>query len=712
MLARQLAVGTFVTTALFWQSLAALAQSPPAQGPIVSAPVAARSSPAARTLKSPAISAPRIARPRINPLANEPDQGRRGTWNRTSVPVDPLAGRSAGTRASPPVLLSFDGIGNPASCGGCTPPDTVGDVGPNHYIQMANSTKVSIYNKTGTLLTPAFDLGSLWTSGNCAANAGDPVVRYDGQADRWVLSQFNGASFLCFAVSQTPDPTGAYYTYEFNVGSFPDYFKVGVWPDGYYVSANETSYTAYAFDRAMMLIGQPATFQKFTGETNFLLPSDLDGKTPPPAGAPNLFYTFKDNSFHGGVDRIELLAFHVDWAVPGNSTFTLLNTINVAPFTYTVCGFFVLSCISQGGTAQKVDPVSEWPMFAFPYRNSGGVQRLAGTFTIGGSPGQAGAAPRWFELRNTGTGWTLFQEGTINPGDGKDRWMGSIAMDKVGNLAIGYSVSNSTMFPDIRYTVHRFNDAPGTTQTETVLISGGGSQTGSNRWGDYSAMSIDPSDDTSFWYTNEYYAASSSTNWATRIGKFRVMDNIIPRSVGANDGDILESSETSGAGGAINSTLGAVRLGDSVGDRQRVAILDFDTSILPDTAVVTGAALTVFSGGPVSGSDPFATLGNIAVDITGSLFSGDLALVPGDFEAGAGLANAGVITKPASGIVYSAKLSSAANGQVNATGRTQLRLRFQTDDDDDGIADILRLGSGDNTNANLRPRLAVEYYMP
>ena len=148
MLVQKLATGTFMVATLIWQSYGAFAA---ARGPIVSAPVAAQSSPAARTLRAPAISAPSLVRPRINPLAKEPDQGRRGTWNRASVPADPLVGRSAGTRASPPVLLSFDGMGNPASCGGCSPPDTVGDVGPNHYIQMTNATKVSIYNKAAEI---------------------------------------------------------------------------------------------------------------------------------------------------------------------------------------------------------------------------------------------------------------------------------------------------------------------------------------------------------------------------------------------------------------------------------------------------------------------------------------------------------------------------------------------------------------------------------
>jgi len=458
---------------------------------------------------------------RFNPLITEPDQGKRGTWDRIDVPLDPLAAGSVNTSAfARPPDFTFEGTGNPAGCGSCSPPDTVGDTGPNHYIQMVNATKVAIYDKTGTLVSGPFNLGTLWSSGNCTSNAGDPVVLYDGIADRWLLSQFAFPNHMCVAISQTADPTGSYFTYTFNVGSFPDYFKFGVWPDAYYMAANESTYTAYAFDRAQMLTGAPATFQKFTGGTNFYLPSDLDGSPLPPAGAPNYFYTFKDNSFHGGMDRIEVREFHVDWIVPTNSTFILTNTFNITAFTYTVCGFFNFDCIRQLGTAQRFDAVSEWPMHRFPYRNFGSHQTLLGNFAVGGGLGEEGSAIRWFELRNTGSGWTLFQEATYDPGDGQDRCMGSIAMDGNGNIALGYTVSSSSMNPAIRYATRLASDPPGTLGTEQVIINPAGSQTGSNRWGDYSAMSVDPADDCHFWYTNEYYNMNSANQWRTRVGVF------------------------------------------------------------------------------------------------------------------------------------------------------------------------------------------------
>ncbi|NUM48509.1 MAG: hypothetical protein HUU38_27705, partial [Anaerolineales bacterium] len=490
-----LALFSFLAMNKVQSSQAAMQETDAIQGPIVGEVVFPEQSIAVRDLP-PLTEDPSLIRetsPRHNPLLFEADQGQRGTWDRENVPLDPLIRPASDNPGETPALdFSFEGTGNPTGCGSCSPPDTNGDVGPNHYVHAVNATKIAIYDKTGTPLGSPFNLGTLWGSGTCASNVGDPIVLYDPLADRWLLSQFADPSHMCIAISQTPDPTGTYHLYTFNVGSFPDYFKFGVWPDAYYMSANESSYTAYAFNRTNMLIGAAATFQKFTGGTNLYLPSDVDGPTPPPVNAPNLFYTFKDNSFHGGTDRLEVREFHVDWTTPGNTTFTLVSSPNVAPFTYTPCGFFNFSCVRQLGTSQRFDAVGEWPMFRFPYRNFGSYEVLVGTYVVGGGTGNVGAAIRWFELRKTGGTWTLFQEGTIDPGDGHDRVNSSIAMDQAGNIAVGYTVSSNTMNPAIRYVTRLASDPLGTMQTEAVLINGTGSQTGSNRWGDYAAMAVDP----------------------------------------------------------------------------------------------------------------------------------------------------------------------------------------------------------------------------
>jgi hypothetical protein len=483
----------------------------------------------ARDLIEPAHEAPRVVPPRRNPLADKP--ARRET-TKTSETRDPLIGSSQnGSLRTPTPELRFNGASNPSACNGCSPPDTVGDVGPNHFVQMVNATKVSIYNKSGTLLK-RFNLGSLWPSGPCRQNLGDPIVRYDEAADRWLLSQFNqtsetGPFFLCFAISQTGDPTGSYHLYRFRVPQFPDYFKVGVWPAtdithaAYYVGTNENNYTAYAFDRTKMLVGDPsASFVRFSsGARNFLMPADVDGPLQPTGGG--LFYTFTDEAFHNlPHDRLEFFQLTPDFVVPANSTFQRIKIVNVTPFTYTVCGFFVLNCIPQKGTPRKVDAVSEWPMQRLAYRKFADHESMVGNFTVGGGSAMPGAAIRWFEVRNTGSGWSLFQEGTLDLNDGHNRFMGSIAMDQDGNIALGYSVSSSTLFPSVRYVTRTATAPLGTMGAERVLKAGGGSQTGSNRWGDYSSMTVDPVSGCQFWYTNEYYASTSAVDWRTIVGAF------------------------------------------------------------------------------------------------------------------------------------------------------------------------------------------------
>ncbi len=470
----------------------------------------------------------------INPRQNKSSFLQGNVTLEQSGPDALLARQATNAGRTPAPSLNIEGMDISEGCGSCAPPDTVGEVGPNHYIQMVNSA-FSIYNKSGTRLAGPTNINALFTNAvatpRCnATNSGDPIVLYDQQADRWLLSQFVSSSpyALCFAVSQTPDPTGAYWTYQFNLSQLPDYFKVGVWPNAYYIGANESTYTAYALNRAQMLVGGPANGVVFTGQNNFLMPADLDGTTLPPAGSPGFFYTFKDSATHGGAaDRIEVFALNPNFATPASSTLTLAASINVTPFAYTVCGFFQLSCVPQLGTTAKLDAVSEWPMFRLAYRNFGTHEAMVGNWTIddAGDPNAATgrAAIRWFELRRIGAAaWSLYQEGTHAPADGLWRFMGSITQDKDGNIALAYSTSGTTINPSIRYATRLATDPLGTLQAEQTLIAGTGSQTSSHsRWGDYSAMNPDPADDCTFWFTNEYFTANGG-QWHTRIGNSRI----------------------------------------------------------------------------------------------------------------------------------------------------------------------------------------------
>jgi hypothetical protein len=271
-----------------------------------------------------------------------------------------------------------------------------------------------------------------------------------------------------------------------------------------------------------MLLGQPARFIRFTGETNFLMPATVEGDLLPPVNAPGFFYTFKNKDFpahQAATSRLELRSLHADWLNPANSTFSAPLILPIADFKYTVCGFFIQDCIPQRPPGSLVDAVSEWPMWRLPYRRFPSHETLVGNFTVDAGGGQAGI--RWFELRRTAGDWFLYQQGTFAP-DFLHRWMGSIAMDGSGNIALAYSVSGSNLFPDLRYATRLESDPPGIMGGEAVLISGGGAQTGNNRWGDYSALTVDPVDQATFWYTGEYYSGTSPSQWNTRIGAFRV----------------------------------------------------------------------------------------------------------------------------------------------------------------------------------------------
>ncbi|MCW9066408.1 MAG: T9SS type A sorting domain-containing protein [Ignavibacteriaceae bacterium] len=413
------------------------------------------------------------------------------------------------------ILENFNGVG----AQGFAPPDVSGDVGPNHYMQMVN-VRFQIWDKSGNSLLGPLNLGTIWAGfpgpWQSSLNDGDPVVLYDDLADRWVATQFslpnggNGPEYLLVAVSQTPDPTGAWYRYGFETAQFPDYPKFGVWPDGYYFSANrfgagfQGTY-AGVMERDKMLIGDQANMVIFSVSSSIsssLLPADCDGTTPPPADAPNYFVQAR-----GGLDVFEL---HVDWLNPGSSTFSGPLSITTSPFT-------PVSGIPQMGTSTLLDDLSDRLMQRLQYRNFGDHESMVVCHTINTGGGRAGM--RWYELRNSG-GWSLYQEGTFAPADGIYRWMGSISMNADGDIALGYSASSTTMFPDIRFTGRKDSDPLGVmTIAEEVIFSSSGSQNGLTRWGDYTQMAVDP-DGQTFWYSNQYQPFTGSFNWSTRIASF------------------------------------------------------------------------------------------------------------------------------------------------------------------------------------------------
>lgn len=500
----------------------------------------------------------------INPLGERPLPNPEAYAGTSPDPVvQDYFTRDGAPAMTPAPTVNFAGIGNTF---GVLPPDTTGHVGPNYYIQAVN-LGFAVYDKTGAIQAGfPKNINTLWAGfgGSCQThNDGDPIVLHDQLADRWLISQFAvtypGTDFWqCIAVSQTSDPTGSWHRYAYQwTTSAPhklnDYPHFGIWPDGYYMTVNQffgdqsgwAGLGVAIFDRVQMLTGGAATMQKIdVGAVNLnyggTLPVDLDGDEPPPPGTPNFVAEWDNAGWIGDpVDTLRLWEVQVDWTTPANTTFGANANFDANYFlapaeaAFVFCGTSTASrrCIPQpGGTVtNNLDAIGDGRlMYRAAYRNflSYDSLLLSQTVDADGDDTTAGvlhAAPRWMELRGLANGSpTIYQQGTYAP-DAKHRWMGSTAMDKAGNIALGYSLADGTStFPSIAYTSRFDNDPLGSMpQGEVVLVAGAGRQTStSNRWGDYSTMSVDPLDDCGFWYTQEYYTATTSSVWATRVGAF------------------------------------------------------------------------------------------------------------------------------------------------------------------------------------------------
>ncbi len=478
------------------------------------------------------------------PVYDGPDPVLQSAAPRLSMPATLQNFLGQGTTLGGCIFPKPDG-GEPA---GCTtigdPPDTEGAAGPNHYMQVVNGG-IAVWNKSGSLLATPVYTSSLWagypqTDGNhCSftlaqgGDNGDGVVLYDQLADRWFVAQLDvvnyinsmsGPSYECVAVSQTGDPLGAYWLYDFQYSvAINDYGKFSAWPDAYYASFNEfdpffVDARVCAYDRAAMLQGQPATQQCFTDSNFGFLPGNLDGAIKPPNGEPAFFVRLGTTG-----NSIALYKFHVDWTTPGNSTFTGPTTLAVSPFNQLCNGG---NCVPVPSPGNQLASLGDRPMFHLSYRNFGTLESLVFNHSV--ATGGVGGI-RWYEIRSPNGTPSVFQQGTYAPSDGKWRWMGSLSQDQAQDIALGFSISSSTTFPSIGWTGRLASDPAGTMgQGESVVQAGAGVEIGNfsngqpaNRWGDYSNMTVDPTDDCTFWYTQELYPSNGTFNWDTRIASVK-----------------------------------------------------------------------------------------------------------------------------------------------------------------------------------------------
>ncbi len=464
--------------------------------------------------------------------AREANPPRRIRWPRADqgalAPlVDPSLQTAAGTGTIPSTIANFEGMGTGLSdyLVQSAPPDPIGDVGPSHFVQTVNFS-LAVFSRSGQLLLGPVPTRALWSGfdGACSStNDGDATVRYDHIAGRWVIAQFSvnggqGPFFQCVAVSTSGDPLGTYNRYQFGYAAFNDYPKMALWIDAYYFTFNLfqnnefVGAKACAMDRNKMLAGGAATMHCFnTGpEEGGLLASDLDGKTHPAKGTPAAIATF-------ATDELLLWRMHADFSVPAKSYFLGPVHLPVIPFRMMCDG---KTCVKQPSTTQALDAVSDRPMNRMAYRRFPAYDTVVFSHSV--TAGISGGV-RWYEVRNpTGATPVLHQQGTYAP-DSAYRFMSSIAMDAVGNIALGYAVSSGTVSPGVRYTGRLATDPLGTFgQGEGTIVEGFGAQVGGlSRFGDYSSLNVDPVDDCTFWYTQEYIGATGSFNWRTRVGSFK-----------------------------------------------------------------------------------------------------------------------------------------------------------------------------------------------
>src|SRR6266852_3067453 len=386
----------------------------------------------------------------------------------TPLEEDPVRQISSVGLMTPTPTLNFEGLGN-GQYGftvNSAPPDTNGTVGATQYVQWVN-TSFAIFNKSsGALIAGPTAGNTLWSGfgGGCQTNNdGDPVVLYDKAAQRWVFSQFSVTTtpyLQCIAVSTTSDATGTYNRYSFQYGNFDDYPKMGVWSDGYYETFNMFNGNTFvgadacAYNRTAMLAGSAATQVCFQQGSSVggLLPSDIDGTTAPPSGSPNYMVYF-------GTNNLNLFKFHVDFNTPANSTFTGPTVIPVAAFSPLCSGG---TCVPQPGTTQQLDSLADRLMYRLAYRNFGTHESLVVNHSVTAG---SGGGVRWYEIQNPSGTPTVAQQSTFAP-DSNYRWMGSVAMDQSGDLALGYSVASSSLNPTIRYTGRVPTDPSGTMEAE------------------------------------------------------------------------------------------------------------------------------------------------------------------------------------------------------------------------------------------------------
>jgi len=452
--------------------------------------------------------------------------------NPNALPLDgdPVRQVASRTNTGEEIELIVDRDGASSNLSGFVPPDPVGAVGKDNFVQMVNGTVIVITDKDGNNTTAPFSSNIFWGSVN-SSGAGDPMIMWDQLAERWFLLEF-GSDFtsMLIAISDDDDPTGQYTAYKLNTPGLPDYPKIGIWPTGYYITTNEftdNEIPTYLLDREAMLVGNPIlNFQRILGipkfgfNAGFQVASAVhwDGDNPPPATTPMMAVRIHDDAWGFGSDRIEIFEFIPDFDNPNNTIVNGPIEIPTAAFDSDLCQTNIFDCLTQGN-GTTIAALEKVIMFRPQYRNFGSHESIVLNFSVDVN-GNNQAGVRWMELRKTAIfPWFIYQEGTYAP-DGLNRFMGAMAMDANGSIALGYTIMGENRFPSSALTARCADDPLGEMTFNEIIIGEGQSWSGTERWGDYAAMTVDPVDQSTFWITNEY--AGPNGNWTTKIASFRV----------------------------------------------------------------------------------------------------------------------------------------------------------------------------------------------
>jgi len=516
---------------------------------------------------------------------------------------------------------------------GVSPGDPVIEVSNNYVMYGVNGnssigTNFTVYDKAGVKLAGPTSFRSLAPAGDpCATSVSDPIIHFDRLANRWFLLEMGGANNrLCTYVSNTENPiSGGWKFYGYATPSTPDYPKCTVWPNAYVCAVNEsgTGAKVYAFDRANMLAGitaRPA--QRFTTVAKLsgygfqtLLPATFMGSAanPPPAGAPIILARHNDDEAHAGAsantttDFLDLYALNLNWTTPASSSITTLPRVNIAEFNSWMRNYSDFASVPQPGSTALLDPIREVLMNSVTYRNLGTYQSIVGTFATNQNAARTGtvvdAGLRWFELENTGSGWTLRQQGTYSPADGATHHLiGAVATDKQGNIGFGFNVTKTStpvVYPSLAYSGRLASDTLGVmTQVETTVAAGAAAET-SGRWGDYYQMTVDPADDCTFWFVGMYRPSGS---WQTRAQNFKfsscggvvpttyTVSGAVTTSTGAGVSGVTVSS---GASSGSSDTAGSYAIAGLVNGGYTLTPSKSGCTFSPTSRAVTVASANV-----------------------------------------------------------------------------------------------------------------------